>query len=330
MLLVCSSSGNLRAVTLAARLSALCPGAWEGAGHGPSSSSPVSLPTAARPFSAAPGRSDGGGGGGRDRSFRQELEEEVRVARAQKAASDYRRRKDAAGPAPAGPPAQGGGTSGGASSGSGESLIRAKAQEELEDLSGWEPVTYGESGMEAIVERRIRESIAQGQLDGLKGRGQPLEALGPRHDHQFYKVDPLMAALGRSMGAQAIKPRSIELRDELSSAVKAFEDALAREARKRLQALAAASRTGAASPEAVASKLAEELASADLKGAAYAFEEASRVRSQYNGAVLVDKETYGASWPLEQVRRAEYAAECLRVARDVVAEAMAAEAGKGG
>ncbi len=35
-----------------------------------------------------------------------------------------------------------------------------------------------------------------------QGRGQPLEALGPRHDAQFYKVDPLMAALSRSMGAQ--------------------------------------------------------------------------------------------------------------------------------
>lgn len=35
-----------------------------------------------------------------------------------------------------------------------------------------------------------------------QGRGQPLEALPAKHDAQFYRIDPLLAALSRSMGAQ--------------------------------------------------------------------------------------------------------------------------------
>lgn len=44
---------------------------------------------------------------------------------------------------------------------------RLDDQDGLEDLSGWQPVTMGESGIEAIVERRIRDSVARGELDKL-------------------------------------------------------------------------------------------------------------------------------------------------------------------
>ncbi|KAG2425273.1 hypothetical protein HXX76_013855 [Chlamydomonas incerta] len=234
--------------------------------------------------------------------------------------------------------------------------------EDVEDLSGWQPVTYGESGIEAMVERRIRDSVARGELDNLKGRGQPLEALRPRHDAQFYTVDPLMAALSRSMGAQAVKPRSLELRDELTAARREFEQAVAAEARRRAQARPG--RQGAGPPRAVAAaapvaggngdsdcnvarssggsgsggsvmkreqarRIGEELAAADLPGLAHRFEEVCQLRAQYNGAVLADKETYGAGWPLEQLRRLEYGRGVAAAAEAALMAPAAAAADRG-
>ncbi|PNW71077.1 hypothetical protein CHLRE_17g745647v5 [Chlamydomonas reinhardtii] len=225
---------------------------------------------------------------------------------------------------------------------------------ELEDLSGWQPVTYGESGIEAMVERRIRDSVARGELDNLKGRGQPLEALPAKHDAQFYRIDPLLAALSRSMGAQAIKPRSLELRDELAEARREFEQAVAAEARRRRQQRARLGRPAAgpsrAGPGSVAAPVAggdgnthgstssssgngsgdtrreearcigEELAAADLPGLAYRFEQVAQLRAQYNGVVLADKEVYGAGWPLEQLRRLEYGQEVAAAAEAALVE----------
>ncbi len=45
--------------------------------------------------------------------------------------------------------------------------------------------------------------------------GQPLPA--EDHSAQFGRVDPLVAAITRTMGAQGVKPLSLELRDEVSS-----------------------------------------------------------------------------------------------------------------
>ncbi|KAG2425269.1 hypothetical protein HXX76_013851 [Chlamydomonas incerta] len=392
--------------------------------------------------------SAGGGADGNSRSFLQTLQDEIRVARAGKASTDYRRSRDAESSAAAIDSAGGGSASahtagvGAAASeaqhqqrqrgsaaapGGGAAAVLPQATqpplsrqppdpdpdlllhpsrargdlnayahgpsfaasggarshtalqggtpplpppppmawqaEDVEDLSGWQPVTYGESGIEAMVERRIRDSVARGELDNLKGRGQPLEALGPRHDAQFYTVDPLMAALSRSMGAQAVKPRSLELQDELTAARREFEQAVATEARRRAQARPPG-RQGAGPPRAVAAaapvaggngdsdcnvarssggsgsggsvmkreqarRIGEELATADLPGLAHRFEEVCQLRAQYNGAVLTDKETYGAGWPLEQLRRLEYGREVAAAAEAALMEPVAAAADRG-
>ncbi|GFR49261.1 hypothetical protein Agub_g11279, partial [Astrephomene gubernaculifera] len=223
-----------------------------------------------------------------DRSFLRGILEEVRVARAQKAAGDYRRQRGdpqqqqpassdpnrsssdvgaggqtssssssgaiarsqtspalpaaAAGGASADSAAQelhpsrgradlnayarsplGGGVGTSLSSGLGVPVL----DDEAGSLSNWQPVTMGESGFEAMVERRIRDSVARGELDNLKLKGKPLDSV-VRHDSQFYRVDPLMAAMGRSMGAQAVRPRSLELREELAAAQREFEEAVQR------------------------------------------------------------------------------------------------------
>jgi hypothetical protein len=41
----------------------------------------------------------------------------------------------------------------------------------------------------------------------------------------------------------------------------------------------------------------------------HAVEEAGRLIQQYNSAVLADKETFGGSWPLHQMRRLDWGAE---------------------
>lgn len=81
----------------------------------------------------------------------------------------------------------------------------------------------------SAIERQIQEGIKAGALDNLRGRGEPLPA---RHDAQFFRVDPLMAALGRAMGAQKLRPRSLDLRDELQQEQDIFERAVGDAARR--------------------------------------------------------------------------------------------------
>lgn len=160
-----------------------------------------------------------------------------------------------------------------------------------------------------------------------QGHGQPLDSVS-RHDAQFYRVDPLMAALTRSMGAQAVRPRSLELRDELHRATEDFEQAVRAEVRKVVAAAGAGSAgrlrgqgrgegpAGGTGREAEVHGVVGELVARRLPGLSYKYEDVQRLRGQYNGAVLADKETYGSVWPLEPVRRLEFGQEVEQVARE--------------
>ncbi len=160
-----------------------------------------------------------------------------------------------------------------------------------------------------------------------QGHGQPLDSVS-RHDAQFYRVDPLMAALTRSMGAQAVRPRSLELRDELNRAVEEFEQAVRAEVRKVVAAAGSGSAgrlrgggrgvapAGGAGREAEVEGAVGELVERRLPGLSYKYDEVQRLREQYNGAVLADKETYGSAWPLEPLRRLEFGQEVARVAKE--------------
>lgn len=53
--------------------------------------------------------------------------------------------------------------------------------------------------------------------------GQPLSA--EDHSAQFGRVDPLVAAVTRTMGAQGVKPLSLELRDEVGGSAIFWEAA---------------------------------------------------------------------------------------------------------
>ncbi|KAL4857005.1 Choline-phosphate cytidylyltransferase 2 [Chlorella vulgaris] len=90
-------------------------------------------------------------------------------------------------------------------------------------LSG--PSGLGPVGSEAAIAR----SIADGALDNLPGRGKPLQQAD--HGAQFYRVDPLVQAVTRTMGAQGLRPPSLDLRDELAAALAALRRQLGAELR---------------------------------------------------------------------------------------------------
>lgn len=60
------------------------------------------------------------------------------------------------------------------------------------------------SGLGIAAEARIQAAIAGGALEGLKGTGKPLTQEDPTA--QFARVDPLVAAVTRTMGTQNIRP----------------------------------------------------------------------------------------------------------------------------
>ena len=55
--------------------------------------------------------------------------------------------------------------------------------------------------MVQVVERRIQEAELRGDFTRLEGAGKPLD-YSQRHEEMHYRVDPLMAALGRTMSGQ--------------------------------------------------------------------------------------------------------------------------------
>lgn len=63
--------------------------------------------------------------------------------------------------------------------------------------------------------------------------GKPLK--GEDHGAQFYRVDPLMQAMTRTMGAQNLRLLSLELRDELAAAVASLRQQLHHELRAALE-----------------------------------------------------------------------------------------------
>ncbi|KAI3425216.1 hypothetical protein D9Q98_008984 [Chlorella vulgaris] len=167
----------------------------------PSCAPPV-LVTARISFSFSSGGGDGGGGTPKQRAVKylREKEKDARAA-----------------------------GSGACTEGSGDArpsrLAEAAAEfteaQQAFMLSG--PSGLGPVGSEAAIAR----SIADGALDNLPGRGKPLQHAD--HGAQFYQVDPLVQAVTRTMGAQGLRPPSLDLRDELAAALAALRRQLGAE-----------------------------------------------------------------------------------------------------
>ena len=210
------------------------------------------------------------------------------------------------------------------------------------------------------------------------GAGQPLKQ--EDHGAQFHSVDPLVQAALRTMGAQSVKPRSLELQQEVQRELAALRRGLAAELRRALgvaregqreqqqepsnsggggdggsgAAAGASSATastggwlggwfGAGAGEQRQRK--KEVASSSSRSRPpsvagiraghhpalrHAAEEAGRLVQQYNSAVLADKETFGGSWPLHQMRQLDWGAEVDAALAAVGGAAMGGDAGKSG
>lgn len=171
------------------------------------------------------------------------------------------------------------------------------------------------------------------------------------HSAQFYATDPLIQAVTRTMGAQNVKPLSLELRDELARELAVLRAQLEAEVKLAMSAEAAAQRgTGGAADEAGPASVqrrAEAASSGNGSGSggwfgrwfggaqgeaaagttssrrptlaairagqhpglSHAAEAVRLLIKQYNTAVLQDKETFGAFWPLNPARQLDWAAE---------------------
>ena len=170
-----------------------------------------------------------------------------------------------------------------------------------------------------------------------------------------------MQAALRTMGAQSVKPRSLELQQEVQRELAALRRGLAAELRRALGVaregqqereqqqqqdqepsshisgggVGGSGATAGASSAAAGSggwfggwfggaglgqKGAATSSTSRLPSVAairagqhpalrHAAEEAGRLIQQYNSAVLADKETFGGSWPLHQMRQLDWRAE---------------------
>ena len=144
-----------------------------------------------------------------------------------------------------------------------------------------------------------------------------------------------MQAALRTMGAQSVKPRSLELQQEVQRELAALRRGLAAELRRALGVAREGGATAGASSAAAGSggwfggwfggaglgqKGAATSSTSRLPSVAairagqhpalrHAAEEAGRLIQQYNSAVLADKETFGGSWPLHQMRQLDWRAE---------------------
>lgn len=83
------------------------------------------------------------------------------------------------------------------------------------------------SGLGVGAEAAIAQAIKDGALDNLAGTGKPLKQ--EDHSAQFFRVDPLVQAATRTMGAQSVRPLSAELQDELQRELAALRAQLASE-----------------------------------------------------------------------------------------------------
>ncbi|GAB4819813.1 hypothetical protein N2152v2_006859 [Parachlorella kessleri] len=231
------------------------------------------------------------------------------------------------------------------------------------------------SGLGALAENQIRAGIKAGALENLKGKGKPLAQ--EDHSAQFYRVDPLIQAMGRTMGAQNMRPESVDRRDALLYQLAAFRRHVAAEVAKAKQqekpqpvlavgqsseglevedsttaAVSAlgSSNSGAASNSARSTSSSlwsqllqlvsagsgsprtdsqqpaagpgqgawtlRDLRAGQHEGLKLALDEVNGLVKQYNSAVLQDKETYGAHWPLEQHPQLSMATEVDRAAAE--------------
>jgi hypothetical protein len=182
--------------------------------------------------------------------------------------------------------------------------------------------------------------------------GKPLK--GEDHGVQFYRVDPLMQAMTRTMGAQNLRPPSLELRDELAAALASLRRhlhqellaALEAERRQHDQRAAEAEEgsgnkgTQTAGAVGAGSWVSRLLDLGALKAAAgsnpgnssrptvagilagqhpglqHSADEVAKLIRLYNSAVLADKENLGSHWPLNQSKPLDWEKE--------VADALAA------
>ncbi|KAL4435429.1 hypothetical protein ABPG77_006191 [Micractinium sp. CCAP 211/92] len=215
------------------------------------------------------------------------------------------------------------------------------------------------SGLGVGAEAAISRAIQEGALDDLPGKGKPLRQ--EDHGAQFYRVDPLVQAVTRTMGAQNVKPLSLELREELQRELAALRARLAAElcAAKAAEAAAAAGDAhdahdaassssssssgsstgsswfrqwfgGSASGNIAGSSGGRQLSVAAVRegqhpGLAHAAEHVRQLIGQYNSAVLADKEAFGAFWPLNPAKQLDWPAEV-----DAALAAVARETATGG
>lgn len=197
------------------------------------------------------------------------------------------------------------------------------------------------TGLGMAAEARIQAAIAGGALEGLKGKGKPLPA--EDHSAQFGRVDPLVAAVTRTMGAQNVRPQSLELRDELQRELRhlrlrlrvELEAALGQQQRSPPPLAAAPPHAGSTQRSgdggwlarllggnAAASASTDDGGGPDARqlgvdgiragkhaGLQHALEAVERLRLEYNTAVLSDKESLGVHWPLNQQPLTDWAAE---------------------
>ncbi|KAL4419818.1 hypothetical protein ABPG75_006916 [Micractinium tetrahymenae] len=200
------------------------------------------------------------------------------------------------------------------------------------------------SGLGVGAEAAIAQAIKDGALDDLPGKGKPLK----QEDHgvQFYRVDPLVQAVTRTMGAQNVRPLSLELQEELQRELAALRAQLAAEllAAKAGEASAAAAGAGGKRDAADSGSSSSgdggaggswfgrwlgggggshssggsggrqrrsvaAIRAGQHAGLAHAAEKVGQLIRQYNSAVLADKEAFGAFWPLNPAKQLDWAAE---------------------
>lgn len=180
-----------------------------------------------------------------------------------------------------------------------EEYLAKKEAEEAAGVDGLPPPPWEAPpppmGVQAMAEAKIAAALNDGLLDDLQGKGRPL----PRDPSSEtpWNVDAGQAALNRMLKSAGFKPTSVEAREAVGKARRGLENALALAVARGADTLSALTHT----PKGA--------------GARAAHRELETAVKAYNMAIVCDRESFGAAWPLQNAKAGDFEEHATRALR---------------
>ncbi|KAK3252010.1 hypothetical protein CYMTET_38678 [Cymbomonas tetramitiformis] len=153
------------------------------------------------------------------------------------------------------------------------------------------------SGIGNAAESVISAAVREGKLDNLPNSGKPLNS-HEDHSAQFFSTDPSLQAINRVLKHNNFRPLSIELRDDLERDMETFESEVMRLTKKASEGKPIILAHLVADPPNYLKTSVEDL---------------NVAIKRLNDAVLQDRVTYGASWPVQARKCLSLESELTRI-----------------